>query len=98
MAANKKLTKIIAGRKITSVNQTANALDITFDDNSQAHIKTGANASANAMSGRTIRSVRQQGDVMNLDFSDGSSAEITLAEATSSVILRDASNKLEYAD
>jgi hypothetical protein len=47
---------------------------------------------------RTVKKVRQRGDLMDLDFEDGSFAEIKLAEATSSVMLRDRDNKLEYAD
>jgi hypothetical protein len=54
--------------------------------------------SAEALSGRTVKKVRQRGVVMDLDFADGSSAEVKLAEPTSSVMLRDRNNKLEYAD
>ena len=98
MALNRKLTPIIAGRAIKSASQEDNALTITFSDSSTMRIKTGGQASTDALNNRTIKSVRQSGTTMNLDFTDGTSAPITLAEATSSVMLRDAAGKMEYAD
>lgn len=50
------------------------------------------------IAGRTVKAVRQAGDVLNLDFEDGSTLQIQLKEATSSVMVRDKENKLEYAD
>ena len=48
--------------------------------------------------GRQVKAVRQKGQTLNIDFNDGSSAEIGMAEATSSVMLRDAKGTMEYAD
>jgi hypothetical protein len=50
------------------------------------------------IAGRTVKSVRQTDDVLNIDFEDGSTLQVQLKEATSSVIVRDKENKLEYAD
>jgi len=47
---------------------------------------------------RSVKRVRQTGPAMTIDFEDGSSLEIALAEATSSVMLRDKDRVLEYAD
>ncbi len=99
MAANKKLTGVIRGRTIKTASAGDGVLKITFDDNSAMKIKTGtATAAQEALSGHIMKSVRQQGTTMNLDFTDGSSVPVTLAEATSSVMLRDGQGALEYAD
>ena len=50
------------------------------------------------IAGRTVKSVRQTGDVMRIDFEDGSTLEVRLKEATSSVMVRDQEQNLEYAD
>jgi len=98
MAANKKLTGVIGGRTIKTAGAGDGVLNITFNDGSTMKIKTGAAVITDAMSGHMIKSVRQQGTTMNLDFTDGSSAQVALAEATSSVMLRDAKGAMEYAD
>jgi hypothetical protein len=98
MALNKKLTPILAGRTIKSATQSDGALIISFDDGSTAKIKTGGQVPVDILTNHTIKAVRQAGTTMNLDFSDNSSVAIKLAEATSSVMLRDKENKLEYAD
>ncbi len=98
MAANKKLTSVIRERTIKTASAGGGLLKITFDDSSAMKIKTGAAITTDAISGRTVKSVRQQGTTMNLDFTDGSSVMVTLAEATSSVMLRDGKGALEYAD
>jgi hypothetical protein len=52
----------------------------------------------NVIKGRTVKQVRQEGSVLHLDFEDDSTMEIKLAEETSSVMVRDGKNKMEYAD
>ena len=98
MALNKKLTPIMVGRTIKSATQSDGALIISFDDGSTMKVKTGGQVPVDTLTNRTIRAVRQQGTSMKLDFNDNSTAAIKLAEATSSVMLRDKENKLEYAD
>jgi hypothetical protein len=61
-------------------------------------VKTPEPPQGDLLLNRTVDKVRQSGTVMNLDFKDGSSAEIKLAEATSSVMLRDKDDNMEYAD
>ena len=48
--------------------------------------------------GKKIKKVRQKGTEFDLDLEDGTTWTIHLAEATSSVMLRDQAGKLEYAD
>ncbi len=98
MAANKKLTPLLAGRTVQAASQSDNHLSLTFTDGSTLGIKTGGEVTGAALNGRIVKSVRQSGAVMSLDFQDGTSARIMLAEATSSVMLRDKNNKMEYAD
>ncbi len=97
MARNQKLTPLLAGRTIQSASQSDNVLTVTFTDGSTMKIKTGAPGPAGSLPGHTVKAVRQTGTVMNLDL-DGSTATIRLAEATSSVMLRDAKGVMEYAD
>jgi hypothetical protein len=98
MAANKKLTPILAGRTVASLSQFENLLSIRFADGSTLSIKTAGPAAGLESAARTVAKVRQSGALMNLDFDDGSTAGIALAEAMSSVILRDKDGRLEYAD
>ncbi len=95
---NRKLTPIIAGRSIKSAVQNNGVMNVTFSDGSNMRIKTGADAPAAQLVGHTVKAVRQGGTEMDLDMQDGTSVAITLAEETSSVMLRDASGELEYAD
>ncbi len=100
MNANRKLTTIIKGRTISSVEQSdQSTLDITFGDNSKMHIKTGGQVSApDDIKSRTISHVQQEGNTLRLISADNTSIDIPLAEATSSVMLRDKDNQMEYAD
>ncbi len=61
-------------------------------------IKVAAQIPSETLDGHTIKGVRQSGTTLNLDFTDESAAQIILAEATSSVMLRDSADKMEYAD
>ncbi len=52
----------------------------------------------NVIKGRVIASVGQTDEELTIQFQDGSIIHIKLAEPTSSVMVRDAQNKMEYAD
>ena len=47
---------------------------------------------------RVAKSVQQSDSDMVIQFEDGSTLHIKLAEATSSVMVRDRNNAMEYAD
>jgi prepilin-type processing-associated H-X9-DG protein len=98
MSSNRKLTPILTGRTIQSIEQAENLLNILFADGSSMKIKTSSPAANLDLQNRKVLKVRQAGTVMNLDFDDESTMEIPLAEATSSVMLRDGKGALEYAD
>lgn len=97
MAANRKLTPLLRGRTVQSVSLEENLIRIAFTDGSILRIKTAGQALVD-FSSRRVQKVRQTQALMNLDFEDGSTAEIRLAEAMSSVMLRDGQGVLEYAD
>ncbi len=100
MNANRKLTSIIKGRKISNISQSdaGDAVDITFDDNSKMHIKTSGQVAADSFKSRTVSHVQQEGTILRLVDADNTSIDIPLHEATSSVMLRDKDNKMQYAD
>ena len=50
------------------------------------------------LAGRVVKAIRQTGAALDIDFADGSTVHIKLAEATSSVMVRDNEGKMEYAD
>lgn len=94
---NKKLTPIIAGRTIKRVKAEANALHVEFADGSTLKAKVSA-APADEFDGKEVKAVRQKSTSFSFDFTDGSSADVSLAEETSSVMLRDKDGVMEYAD
>ncbi len=95
---NRMLERLIAGRTVQAVAQDTAPASVTFSDGSVMKIKTGAPLPAATLTGKTIKAVRQGGLRLELDFADGSQAALTLAEETSSVLLRDARGNFEYAD
>ena len=48
--------------------------------------------------GRVVKSVQQSDSDLMIQFEDDSTLHIKLAEATSSVMVRDRNNAMEYAD
>jgi hypothetical protein len=97
MASNHKLTAVIAGRTIASSANADGKMIIGFTDGSTMTVKTAGNSNS-ASTGGAVKAVRQAGTTLDLDFEDGSTLEITTAEATSSVMVRDKSHAMEYAD
>ena len=98
MHSNQKLTKLIAGRTISGTSQQDGALTITFDDGSTMKVKTAPSGANDATTGGKILKVRQEGTSLVLDLDGGTSVSSQMAEATSSVMLRDKNGKMEYAD
>ena len=100
MASNQKLTRIITGRVIHALAPVEGVLTLTFTDGSTMKIKTAPSAPVppTVIAGATVKKVRQKGTQLSLDLVDGTTLFFHTAEATSSVMLRDAAGKLEYAD
>lgn len=112
MSANKKLTKILAGRTALRVAWQGATAVVQFDDGSTMTVQTAANAAGGATQaspggpslgtaagvlGR-VRGVRQQDTTLDLDFESGPTLTLRTAEPTSSVLVRARDQTLEYAD
>jgi hypothetical protein len=99
MSFNELLSNVIANRTIQAVSSAGGLLQITYNDGSIMQIKTGGPVPAtDALLGRTVKTVHQSDAIMDMTFTNSSTGRIKLAEATSSVILRDKDGNLEYAD
>ncbi len=97
MASNHKLTALLKGRTITTMSSESTETSVTFSDGSLMVIQTGGAVTGGAP-GAIVHAVRQAGTTLTLDFEGGSSMQPVTAEATSSVMVRDRSHVLEYAD
>ena len=97
MTSNHKLTTLIQGRTIAGTSNQNNTLTLTFTDKSQMTVQT-AGSSNSAATGGTVNAVRQEGTTLSLEMDSGSTMEIETAEETSSVMVRDASGTMQYAD
>jgi hypothetical protein len=100
MSRNQKLTRVIKGRSIAQVGWDGATAILHFDDGSVMRIHTPSAPRKHAppaVVGK-VRAVRQSGEAIAFDYESGSSLEISLTDATSSVMLRDAKGAFEYAD
>jgi L-asparaginase II len=97
MTSNHKLTAVLKSRTITGTQTQDHRLILDFHDGSTMTVNT-AGSITSAATGGTIAKVRQQGMQLALDCEDGATMLIALAEATSSVMVRDKHHTLEYAD
>lgn len=97
MAANHKLTNLIAGRVIAGTANADGKLTINFSDDSHMSVKTAGNTNS-AATGGTVAKVRQDSNNLYLDMEGGATLTIPTTEATSSVMVRDKTNRMEYAD
>ena len=102
MAANRKLTPLLARRTLHSTTSEGTLLKLHFADGSVLTIMTPDTVSPDSAppdsAPRTVKKVRQSRTLLQLDFDDDSTLAVPLAEPTSSVMLRAANGTLEYAD
>jgi len=103
MAANRKLTPLLARRTLQSTTSEGTLLKLHFADGSVLTIMTPDTvppdrAPTQHSAPRTVKKVRQSRIFLQLDFDDDSTLAVPLAEPTSSVMLRAANGTLEYAD
>ena len=89
MAANQKLTPLLAGRTIKAIQPRDTGWAVCFTDDSVLTIKTTGAIVNDTWQNGTIKKVRQKDTVLNLDFVDRATLALILAEPTSSVLLRD---------
>lgn len=100
MARNQKLTPVIASRTIAQIGWDGATALLEFDDGSVLRVHTPSAPAGNAAPLKLgkVRAVRQSAAAIAFDLVDGSTLQLPLAEATSSVMLRDAKGAMEYAD
>jgi len=101
MAANKKLTAVIAGRSLISVERAPSQSMLRFDDGSAMSVRTAASGAAGADTAALparVAKVRQDPTTLTLDLEGGGSISIATAEAVSCVMVRSRDQSLEYAD
>lgn len=97
MTSNHKLSALLKGRAVTTVSSESTQASITFSDGSAMTVQTGGTVTGGTP-GAVVQAVRQADTTLILDFEGGESLHMTTAEATSSVLVRDKSHVLEYAD
>lgn len=100
MARNQKLTRVIKGRTIAQLTWDGAAALLHFNDGSvlRIHAQSAPPSRAPPVVLGKVRAVRQSLETIAFDLEDGITIDIPLAEATSSVMLRDTKGSLEYAD
>lgn len=103
MPLNHKLANAIQGRKVYSVMQPladrGRSFLVLFDDGSRMGIKVSELPPCIPLHLQSpIVRVRQNEVTISFDFENGESLAFSLAEATSSVLLRDRNGGFEYAD
>lgn len=77
----------------TSATTEAGAPEVSINQAATAQAATGQ-----AATGGTVKSVLQGDTAITLQFEDGGKMDFSLAEASSSVMLRGKDNTMEYAD
>ncbi len=97
MTGNHKLSALLKGRTLTTVSSESTEAVLSFGDGSSMTVQTGGDVTGGTP-GAVVHAVRQADTTLILDFEGGSDMQITTAEATSSVMVRDRSHVLEYAD
>jgi hypothetical protein len=99
-AANHKLTTLLLGRTISGTGDSDGKKVVSFSDGSHMTVKVAQSGSNSSSTGGTVDKVRQAvtPPQLFLDLKDGSTLSFELAEATSSVMVRDKDGGMEYAD
>ena len=95
MPRNHKLTSVIQGRTVQVATAEPGKLVIRFDDQSTMQVKT-ANTADVLPPGTKIKAIQEDGAEFALQCEDGSTVALQLADAGSSVAVRDKNNQVEY--
>ena len=98
MIANRKLTKILAGRTISPPTIAADGhLHFALDDGSVMEVTPAPGYVYPAGKTGKIAKVQQDGVDLLFILADNSSIDLKTADASSSVFMRDAAGKPAYA-
>jgi len=94
---NEKLTRVIRGRSIQLVMQEEGLVTIVFDDYSTMRVKVAGGPTIDTLAESKIESVGESGADLTLVGEDCGTATLRLAEAGSSVMVKDENGQVEYA-
>ena len=97
MEINEKLTRIIRGRSIELVLQEEGLVTIVFDDYSTMRVKVAGGPTLNTLAESKVESVVESGAELTLLGEDSGTATLRLAQAGSSVTVKDETGQIEYA-
>ncbi|CAI9085434.1 hypothetical protein A7K93_07730 [Candidatus Methylacidiphilum fumarolicum] len=96
MGLNKKLSQLIAGRKVAKTELKEGLLTIDFSDGSSLQIKIRGAITGEIQSGQCLQKVLENEEQLILEFDDKKRVEAILLNPGGSVILRNKNNALEY--
>jgi hypothetical protein len=94
MQLNRKLTKLLKGRRIQSESGDPGAVLIGFEDGSTLKLKVAGQATVSV--GAKVKAVHEAGEGFQMDLEGGPPVLVRLANPGSSVALRDKSGTVEY--
>ena len=94
---NEKLTRIIRGRSVELAMQEEGLVTIVFDDYSTMRVKVAGGPTINTLAESKIESVGESGTDLTLVGEDCGTATLRLAEAGSSITVKDENGQIEYA-
>jgi hypothetical protein len=94
---NKKLTRVIRGRSIELLIQEEGLATIVFDDYSTMRVQVAGGPTINTLTESKIESAKEGGAELTLVGEDCGTATLLLAQAGSSVTVKDETGQIEYA-
>lgn len=106
MHSNQKLTHVIAGRSIASITTASGVATIAFGDGSQMTVRCTPGVAlpmlptlpAHGGNPPAVKTVQQDLHTLRLTLQDGHTLDFPIAEPTSTVMVRNRSHAMEYAD
>jgi hypothetical protein len=96
MSANQKLIDVIKGRTMKMVTQECGTVVVVFDDHSALRVKVYGSPNVHVPTGGRVASVRDHEAEPSLACEDGSIVTSRVADAGSSVTVRNENNQVEY--
>jgi hypothetical protein len=94
---NEKLTRVIRGRSIELLIQEEGLATIVFDDYSTMRVQVAGGPTINTLTESKIESAKEGGAELTLVGEDCGTATLLLAQAGSSVTVKDETGQIEYA-